>query len=586
MSITLAITSYTLLKGGGENQGLDTEPSTTAASGPGPYASSSNNSSTFIIKGRKRALSEAYNRSLNVNQSYYCITGDELVKSYKPFMPLLQDQVFRRGGSSYIITNIEKQTISAVRDLTEAGAEIRHIDISALRRSVIYDDKVAYFSIIEPVITRSATENVEQTEGEDLWVGSTEPSVVQSATKHFLSDWKKAIPSRQRINELEKGIEPEFLKVITDNEEAADILLDIAESVKIEALIIMPNAQGMLRMEKLGVIDRLIEASQKGATVKIICPLADLNSHIVKRIFEQAPDVKVTNGYEDAPSGILIADCEKFLQAEIRNPEADEFSKAVGFAIYSNSKRNVISFKSFFELLWNERIVNEELKRTETMQREFINIAAHELKTPIQPILGLTEVLRSQIKDVRQKELLEVAIRNAKRLQRLTNDILDVTRIEGKSLELNKEDFNLNDIVINAINDITLGRDFPKDANIKLTYNQQDILIQADKGRILQVISNLLSNGIKFTTEGTILVSTEKDKNNNSVNVSVKDSGQGIDSSMLARLFTKFASKSHKGTGLGLFISKGIIEAHGGKIWGENNPDGRGATFSFSLPTR
>jgi signal transduction histidine kinase len=224
------------------------------------------------------------------------------------------------------------------------------------------------------------------------------------------------------------------------------------------------------------------------------------------------------------------------------------------------------------------------------MQQEFINVAAHELRTPIQPIISLTEMLRSQIKDVKQQEMLEVTIRNAKRLQRLTNDILDVTKIEGRSLELNKEDFNLNDVVINAMHDITLGRDFLKNENIRLSYNpHRDILIQADKGRISQVVSNLLTNAVKFTAEGTILISVEKDKssnnnNNKAIIVSVKDSGQGIDSSILPRLFTKFASKSYKGTGLGLFISKGIINAHGGKIWGENNPDGRGATFSFSLP--
>ena len=224
------------------------------------------------------------------------------------------------------------------------------------------------------------------------------------------------------------------------------------------------------------------------------------------------------------------------------------------------------------------------------MQQEFINVAAHELRTPIQPIISLTEMLRSKIKDVKQQEMLEVTIRNAKRLQRLTNDILDVTKIEGRSLELNKEDFNLKDVVLNAMNDITLGRDFLNNENIRLSYDpQRDILIQADKGRISQVISNLLSNAIKFTTEGTILISVEKDKssnnnNNKAIIVSVKDSGQGIDSSILPRLFTKFASKSYKGTGLGLFISKGIIEAHGGKIWGKNNLVGKGATFSFSLP--
>jgi two-component system sensor histidine kinase VicK len=186
--------------------------------------------------------------------------------------------------------------------------------------------------------------------------------------------------------------------------------------------------------------------------------------------------------------------------------------------------------------------------------------------------------------------MLVVTIRNAKRLQGLTNDILDVTKIEGKSLELYKEKFNLNEVLINAMNDITLGRDFVKSENIKLSYNpHRDILIQADKGRILQVVSNLLTNAVKFTAEGTILLSVERDKssnnhNNNAVIVSVKDSGQGIDPSILPRLFTKFASKSYKGTGLGLFISKGIMNAHGGKIWGENNPDGKGATFSFSLP--
>ena len=220
------------------------------------------------------------------------------------------------------------------------------------------------------------------------------------------------------------------------------------------------------------------------------------------------------------------------------------------------------------------------------MQREFINIAAHELKTPIQPILSLTELLRSQIKDVKQQEVLDITIRNAKRLQRLSNDILDAAKIEGRSLELNKEEFILNEVVMNAITDLTSGRVFLNE-KIKLLYNPgQDILIKADKGRISQVISNLLSNAIEFTAEGTILVSIEKDKinnNNETIIVSVKDPGQGIDSSI--RLFTKFASKSYRGTGLGLFISKGIIEAHGGTIWGENNSDGRGATFTFSLPT-
>jgi two-component system, OmpR family, sensor histidine kinase VicK len=300
---------------------------------------------------------------------------------------------------------------------------------------------------------------------------------------------------------------------------------------------------------------------------------------------------------------ILIVDEKVSLVMEIRDDSKGTFDEAIGLSIYSNSRAGVLSYISIFENLWLQTELydqikesslrleqaNEQLKSQDKMQKEFINIAAHELKTPIQPILSLTELLRSQIKDVKQQELLEITIRNAKRLQHLSNDILDVAKIEGRSLELNKEEFNINEVVMNAITDLTSGRDFLKHEKINLLYNpHQDILIEADKGRISQVISNLLSNAIEFTAEGTILVSIEKDKinnNNKTIIVSVKDSGQGIDQSVLLRLFTKFTSTSYKGTGLGLFISKGIIEAHGGKIWGENNADGIGAKFSFSLLT-
>jgi signal transduction histidine kinase len=165
--------------------------------------------------------------------------------------------------------------------------------------------------------------------------------------------------------------------------------------------------------------------------------------------------------------------------------------------------------------------------------------------------------------------------------------VLDVAKLESKTLDLKKELFNLNDVILNAMDDIVLSMEFS--SKNQLSYEPDDILLQADKSKIVEVISNLLSNAIKFTPAGTITISVEKDKTNKNNNknwviISVKDAGQGIDVNILPRLFTKFASKSFHGTGLGLFISKGIVEAHSGKIWGENNPDGRGATFSFSLP--
>jgi signal transduction histidine kinase len=264
---------------------------------------------------------------------------------------------------------------------------------------------------------------------------------------------------------------------------------------------------------------------------------------------------------------------------------------------------------------------NEQLKIRDKAQLEFINIAAHELRTPIQPIIGLSEVLRSKKLEgqLQQENILDVIIRNAKRLQRLSHVILDITKIESGLLKLNKERFNLKQVIFNIIDDyrnqiknsnrnIRLVCGYDKEEETKqgdgrsqqqqqqqqqeqLLYkrlliqdNTPTILIEADKVRMMQVIDNLLSNALKFTKEGTISLSVESNDRRQAV-VSVKDNGQGIDPSILPKLFTKFATKSEiGGTGLGLFISKNIIEAHGGKIWAKNNTNEKGATFYFSLP--
>jgi signal transduction histidine kinase len=229
------------------------------------------------------------------------------------------------------------------------------------------------------------------------------------------------------------------------------------------------------------------------------------------------------------------------------------------------------------------RVQYEKLKETDKMKDEFINIAAHELRTPIQPILGLTQFLLSKTKNIKDHELLDVVVRNAKRLLRLTDEILDVTKIESHSLKLSKEQFNLNDVIKNAINDIATNKE--ESNNLKLLFqSEEDIFIEADRTRLTQVISNLLSNAVKFTKEegGTITITAEK--KDTQVIVKIKDTGTGIDPEILPRLFSKFASKSERGgTGLGLFIAKNIVEAHGGEIWAKNNADRKGATFSFSL---
>ena len=272
-----------------------------------------------------------------------------------------------------------------------------------------------------------------------------------------------------------------------------------------------------------------------------------------------------------------------------RNDEIAELSSQ-----FNIMKQYIVSTNKHLNTLVKERtreleIANEQLIMQGKLQKEFINVAAHELRTPIQPILGLSELLQSKEEDEEKRSLIDIILRNAKRLHRLTENILDTSKIESQSLKLNKEQFNINDLISNVVQDY---RDqIEKDDNIILLYkSKKDInffLVEADWYRITQVISNLLNNAIKFTKEGTISVTLEKKKEDNrqEVLVSVKDSGTGIHSDILPRLFSKFATKAEKeGTGLGLFISRGIVEGHGGRIWGENNTDGKGATFSFSLP--
>jgi signal transduction histidine kinase len=297
-------------------------------------------------------------------------------------------------------------------------------------------------------------------------------------------------------------------------------------------------------------------------------------------------------------------------------------------------RRNAALERKVEERAAELRTANEALRIQDKIQKEFIKIAAHELRTPIIPILNLSELLYSKVKEPQQaegqeeKEMLEIILRNANRLHQLTEDILDVTRIESHTLKLRKERFNLNDVILSVVEDYRkqIANDSSnKNGNVKLMYEPANsssndgstttttdnssitLIVEADRRRLTQVISNLLNNAIKFTQEeeGTVTVSTDIRKNANKdgevkeeVVIAIKDTGTGIDPELMPRLFTKFATKSYQGTGLGLFISKSIVEAHGGKMWAENNSNSNnngntnngsdtkqnGATFYFTLP--
>jgi two-component system sensor histidine kinase VicK len=518
--------------------------------------------------------------------------ASSLIFGVEEYKKLLSD-IKAKGIKLRYITDITKDNIHYCKELLKFAKEIRHLGGIKTNFSVSETEYIASASI------QQQKENQQQQQQEQpipQVIYSNAKDLVEQQKYVFESFWSKALPSDQRFREIEEGIEAEVFEVLTNSEKLSQVLLDLARSAEKEVLIHLPNDRSMMRLERLGVIDDIIETSKKDAVVKILCPLSKENLHVVKKISDNAPTIEILNG-NNSPYGMYIVDGERFLRAELKEPKAENFSEAIGRAVYSNSKRSAESFKSIFELLWNERTLNEELKRADKMQKEFINVASHELRTPTQAILSYSELLQKHPE--RKEEMIQALSRNAGRLQRLTDDILDVTRIESETLMLKIEPLDIGGLISNIIEDYRNQIEKNND-NVKLYYyrepktNDFKIIVEADRARLIQVISNLLDNAIKFTKNqdnsgGSIYVTAEKKTTENGnkrqeVILSLKDTGKGIDSEIMPRLFTKFATKSGTGTGLGLFICKSIIEVHGGKIWAENNADSNGATFTFSLP--
>jgi signal transduction histidine kinase len=293
---------------------------------------------------------------------------------------------------------------------------------------------------------------------------------------------------------------------------------------------------------------------------------------------------------------VLLAEIDR---AEVLQPIDNLRNTILIISITSGLVLTIVSIVVVNTLLsWNKKLEssNLQLQEKDKMQIEFINIAAHELRTPLQPILALTDLLSQGLKDNEQLHLLNMISRNAKRLKRLSDDILDITKIESNTLSLNKEQFSLDELILDVIKDF---EKHPHHKQIRFEYNNfgNKYTLFADKNRISQVLSNLIENSVKFIDgEGKISVTVKKKdvgksnhisietNNKDMIFVTVKDDGKGIDKEIMPKLFTKFVTKSFQGTGLGLYISKKIVEAHGGSLSAKNNLDGKGATLCFSFP--
>jgi len=541
----------------------------------------------------------------------------------------------RRGKSTRWIGTINKDNVDLVKAYVDLGMKIRHINNMPPMNFAVSSKDLCI--TIDEMKWGQIAKNL---------LISNEPPYIRHYNSIFEDLWNKSVPAEQKIKEIEEGVILGKTEVIQSPKDIQQLFINMIKSAKHEVLLVLPTINAFYRKERIGIMQLLKQAAEGEHKVnaRILTPTNDTIEQRLQNIASGSEqmdiqreereqkhqmknkkksfdirriDVQSTSENDDTALAvaaeksavttvtIVIVDKKESLVIEKVDDSKQDFIDAVGIATYSNSKPTVLSYVSIFENLWRQselyqelkesnkqlELAYEQLKNHDKIQKEFINIAAHELRTPIQPILGLTQVIYSKIDGDRspherqkQKEMLEVVTRNAYRLQHLSEDILDVTRIESKNLNLKLERLNLDEIISNAIGDSKRSHHLK---NVRLSYQRDKdntVFVQADKGRLNQVLSNLISNAIKFTKEGFIIITSKKQEKENKVMVSVKDSGIGIHPEVMPRLFQKFATKSYQGTGLGLYISKSIVEAHGGEMWAENNSDEKGSTFYFTLP--
>jgi two-component system sensor histidine kinase VicK len=524
----------------------------------------------------------------------------------------------KRGVQIRYVTEITKDNIDYSKEMMSLF-EVRHLQ--GMKGNFEVCDRKEYVAI---VMLQKAKPIAELTY-------SNVKQIVEQEQYVFETFWNKAIPAEERIKEIEQGIKPDCIEIIRDPEDAQKIEREILASSTEEIQIIYSTANTFSFQDKAGVTQYLSELSKKGIKIRLLAP----TNPSIKTILEdlkQNPNISIrdTGMNSISPASIkfktLVVDKKHSLIMEIRDDLETTFNKAIGISTYSNSKPTVLSYASIFETLWKQNELYEQLKESDRIKNEFINIAAHELRTPIMPIIGGLELIEEKIKENTDIKIdLEMVGRNANRLQKLAEDILEVSRIESNSFTLRLEDkVDIHSLITDTIRDIEKKYRYTgKKDNVSILFNHledpnnddnNEFTVSCDSQKISEVLFNLIDNAMKFTENGTISIYTtfnttsypslnynqsntapndmigknELKQNilkENLVTISITDTGSGIDPTIKDRLFEKFVTASTAGTGLGLYLSKKIAEAHGGTIMAECNKDGmKGSTFALCLP--
>ncbi|HEX2305822.1 MAG TPA: ATP-binding protein [Nitrososphaeraceae archaeon] len=531
----------------------------------------------LIENNPEEIVKEISQMTANSNELATCLPSGGMQYSYKYFFEIKKELLEKQKKGQHkgirYVTVIDKENIHLIKIYLQSGIQVRHVRNLPPMSFGVSDKQIA-----------ATIEKMEGGRNVQSLLISDDPHYMKHFSSIFEELWKNGMNASDRLREIEEGIEAD-IKVIENPSLVLDLYLDTVSSAKQEILLIFPTTKAFIRHQRTGVFYLLREiVQQQKIKVRILMPYHEMTVQTIEDLKKNADkdvDIRSINQVENAMATFLVVDKKFSLVMEIKDDSKETFDESIGLSIYSTSKAGVLSYVSIFENLWSQTELYERLKLHERMQREFINIASHEIRTPTQAVLGFSQLLEQHPQ--KRDKLIQGLRRNAERLQRLSNDILDVTRIESQTLKLIKEKVNINEIILNIINDVGNQIRNPDKLKISISNTTSPIYVEADRLRLYQIIANLLSNAIKFTKEGTISIRANM-KNNKELMIAVTDDGTGIDPVIMPRLFTKFATRSNIGTGLGLYISKNIVEAHGGRIWAENNPDGKGATFRFTLP--
>jgi signal transduction histidine kinase len=588
---------------------------------------SSESSQTQVIYGDANTTKTIIEAFYNAKQKWDALvdnTAPSVILGVEPFKKAYMD-FKKRGVNVRWITEVTKDNLEYCKQMLELVDELRHMDNVKGNYGISESEYIAAPTLVHgkplPVLIHSGINEI-----------------IEQQQYIFDNFWNMAIPAVQKIEELEGGIPAARTDVIIDPNKIIDLFINLVKSSVKEVLVVFPTINALYREARAGIIDLLKEAADKRfVCVRVLVPAVRSNGleEIVKSLQTNRPNLilRETPPMQTAIRATsVVVDRKVSLVFEVRDDEKQDIIEAIGIATYSNSHATVSSYISIFESLWIQVELYNKAISTDVAKKEFISMVSHELRTPLTPIKAFAEMLQrpkymGELNE-KQKKAVEAIIRNAAILESLVKDVLDLYKSDMGKMRLSIANLDVRQMIDEIISE--LGQLIAKTDDVKLVSDikvSPGASVSCDPRRIRQVLSNLIENSLDFVpkTGGLITVRVEQDnevggergaKQNNSnfshtytdsINITnqhningntiksgyllftVQDNGVGIPADKADHLFKKFyqldtsLTRKHGGTGLGLVICKGIVEAHGGKMWIDKTY-AKGASVQFTLP--